>query len=165
MPTTGIIKGSAIGLYINDKLLALGKSHSITINMETRDISSKSSGSWQDFAAGLLSWEVSGSHLEAYDVNDAKSSSGILLNAMLTRIPIQIKYTTNVLGDRVFSGTVFITSFTEESPDGDNVSYSYSLKGKGKLECLESVFYADTLFVSTLLNTGTQLNYTQVINA
>ena len=165
MPTTGIIKGSAIGLYVDDKLLALGKSHSISINMETRDISSKSTGSWQDFAAGLLSWEISGSHLEAYDVNDIKASSGILLNKTLTRVPIQIKYTTNVLGDRVFSGTVFITSFTEESPDGDNVSYSYTLKGKGKLTCLESVYYADSLFIATLLNTGTQLNYTEVINA
>lgn len=165
MPTSGVINGTDLGLYINGLPHAFATSHSINIECEVRDVSSKKSGKWKAFKAGVLSWSVSGSGLTVYDIDkNTKASSASILAAMIAQQEVTIKHTTAELGNRSFSGQVIIKSFTAEAPDDANSTYSFTMQGTGELEILESVFYANSLFANTVLNAGTQLFYNKVIN-
>lgn len=131
--TTGIINGTMLGVYLNDKLIALGKKHTIKISRATRDTGSKDSGQWEESAAGKASWEVTGEHLEAFTVDTSKASSDDILSSIIAGTLLTIKYSTNVTGDRQFSGSVIVTEWSQDASDGENTTYSYTLKGTGAL--------------------------------
>lgn len=165
MPTSGVISGTELGLYINGLPHAFATSHSINIECDIKEVSSKKSGKWKAYKAGVLSWSISGSGLTVYDVDKTtKASSASILAAMISQQEIAIKHTTAELGNRSFNGQVIVKSFTAEAPDDANSTYSFTLQGTGELEILESVFYSNSLFANTVLNADTQLFYNKVIN-
>ena len=63
---TDLIKGEALMLYIGEtvgevttyKPIAYASSHTLSINGDTIDTSSKMSGAWKEFLTGQLNWQV-----------------------------------------------------------------------------------------------------------
>lgn len=131
--TVGIVNGTDIGIYVGTKLIALATSHTIKLTANTRNITTKDSADFEEAEYSRFSWEMSVKAMTSYDTSTTKQTSDDLLTAMLAKTKLTVKYSTNKTGDRVFSGTVIITEFSEDAPDAENTTYSVTLKGTGAL--------------------------------
>lgn len=135
MPTTGVINTTLMGLMILDttyKTLGHATDGSLSISMEARDITSKSSAGYRALLEGLRSWTLSASAFFAFD------ASGIdieyLRAAIIARSPLTVRFGTAVSGDQYAQGSVYLTSVEQNSPSAeDNVSYSITMEGTGAI--------------------------------
>jgi TP901-1 family phage major tail protein len=118
--------------------VAHATSHSISLEVETRDISSKSSGVWADAEAGRISWSGSVDGLVSYD---AAFGYAELFDLVVARTKVKVvsaifdgNETDKVKDDTyVVFGDVILTSLEKTSPDNDNVTFSLSFTGAGAL--------------------------------
>ena len=135
MATTGVINTTLMGLMILDttyKTLGHATDASLSMSMEARDITSKSSGGYRALLEGLRSWSISSSAFFAFD------ASGIdiefLRAAVIARSPLTVRFGTGVSGDQYAQGSAYLTSVETNSPSAeDNVSYSITLEGTGAI--------------------------------
>lgn len=135
MATTGVINTTLMGVMILDttyKTLGHATDGSLSITMEARDITSKSSGGYRALLEGLRSWTMSCSAFFAFD------ASGIdiefLRAAIIARSPLTVRFGTGVSADQYAQGSVYLTSVETNSPSAeDNVSYSITLEGTGAI--------------------------------
>ena len=147
-----IIKGSALMLFVGDNYDPVGfaTEHSLEINLETVDISTKDHG---DFAAKLpqrFTWTCTASNLY--------SDEGELFYAdlMKTMTPVKVKFakasqynaygqdaeegivevdgaTDWTAGTVVAEGKALITNFSMNASAGDNATLSVQFEGVGEL--------------------------------
>ena len=125
--------------------MAFATSHTLTINGNTVDISSKDHGYWGASEIGNLTWEVTTENL--YTTADFKS----LFSAMLNKTPIEIvfasaaNYDANGLkgvgegqveswsAGAGYGGKAVITSLVANANTGENATYSATFTGYGPL--------------------------------
>lgn len=130
MATTGIINGTALQVYIGSDVIAHSTSHSLSITHDARDATTKDSEGWTDRLEGLRTWEITGEGLVAYD-GDFDTTN---LFAMVTnRSTATVKFSTEVSGDKYWTGTAYLTALDMDSPTEDNVSMSFTFSGSGPL--------------------------------
>lgn len=121
--------------------IAYARTHSLSINGQEIDTSSKMSGDWQDFLIGQLSWDVTTDSL----VSDTEGhmSWNSLFDLMTEREPIDIVIGTPVKSDDEFTlsdshpqlkGQAMISALEKTASHGEVCTSSLTLKGKGKLE-------------------------------
>lgn len=130
MPTTGVINGTLLGVYVGDTLIAKSTSCSLNIVHNTRNSSSKDSGGWEEALGAMRSWTISGDFLDA---EDATYRFDDLFALIGSRSVVTLKFSTEVVGDKYYEGSALLTSLDREAPMEDNVSGSYSFKGTGAL--------------------------------
>ena len=130
MATTGVINGTLIGIYVNGSLIAKSTSCSIQITMATRNSSSKDSGGWEEALGGIRAWTVSGDFLDAEDAAFRFDDMFALIGS---RTPVTIKMSSEVSGDKYYTGSALVNDLSRECPMEENVTGSYSLKGTGAL--------------------------------
>lgn len=130
MASTGVNNGTLTGIYVAGTLVSKGTSHSISIGQDTFDITSKDSNGWKEIKQGLRNWSLSGEFKFAEDSAYGLTDFFALLNA---RTSLVVKFTTNVSGDKYYSGTTIVTSIEKSSDMEDAESYSISLEGTGAL--------------------------------
>ena len=136
-----ILNGTDVKVYsASGTLVAYAQTASITINMETRDISNKESAGFAESLEGQRNWEVS---LDgAYAWTDAAGSaltSGaddlvtkyILDSGSNTREAFVIKWGTTggATGDIFYTGSAFLTSFSATGGTEDTATYSLGFTG------------------------------------
>lgn len=137
MACSNIVNSTTVGIFIDDVLIAYSTDASLSINHETRDITSKDSGGWRDLMEGLRSWSMNFSALKAA----AAGSFGTLFDAIKTRATVQVKIadignqeTGQVVMADFYSGAAWVGSLTLNSSDSeDNVTYDGTLEGCGVL--------------------------------
>ena len=104
-------------------------SASISINMDLRDSTTKSSQGWQDNLGGLKSWELSG---DAFV--DISSPTGADIESLYTvfeaRNAIECDFG---LSGMLYTGNAIITSISIDAGVEENATYSISLTGTGTL--------------------------------
>ena len=104
-------------------------SASLSVNMDLRDSTTKSSGGWQENLGGLKSWEMSG---DAFV--DIASPTGADIESLFTvfeaRDAIQCTFG---LSGMLYDGTALITSISIDAGVEENATYSISLTGTGDL--------------------------------
>lgn len=130
MATQGVINGTLIGIYLGGSLIAKSTSCSIQITMATRETSSKDSGGWEEHLGAKRGFTVSGDFLDA---EDAAFRFDDLFSFIGSRTPLTFKMSSEVSGDKYYTGSVLLVDLSREAPMEDNVSGSYSLKGTGAL--------------------------------
>jgi predicted secreted protein len=115
----------------------------LTVNLGTREISSKDSGDWSEFAGGKFDWDASSEHLmnlsgvtgttlstkEVYASFVAKSPVYLALASKTGTSPTWTISSTKVK----LSGQALITSMDFNASNGETATYSISLKGTGVL--------------------------------
>ena len=136
-----ILNGTDVKVYsASGTLVAYAQTASITINMETRDISNKESAGFAESLEGQRNWEVS---LDgAYAWTDAAGSAltygaddlvtkYILDSGSNTREAFTIKWGTTggATGDIFYTGSAFLTSFSATGGTEDTATYSLGLTG------------------------------------
>ena len=135
-----ILKGSdfllAVGTTSSDKTpVAYATSHSLKISRETRDITSKQSGIWNDAVSGNMAWEVSVDAL--YALNG--SIYDTLVSLMIAGNPVYVTSgqrqddNTYGIGTGFYQGQAIITSVDLSASAKDNMTMSVSLTGVGAL--------------------------------
>lgn len=114
---------------------AFASSCSLSINMDTRDATNKSSSGWADKLEAGRSWSVDADGLQDFQPSGAATITEFdeLFAQMNTRSVVKIKFKTSTTGDYYYSGDAYITSLSMDAPTEDNVTYSVSLEGTGAL--------------------------------
>lgn len=133
MATTGVINTTSFALYhgATPTKIAHSTGASISLSHDPRDITTKDSAGWTELLEGIRGWEGS---IEGLHAMDDVAGANILYNAVLNRTALSVVFTTNVTGDKKFSGTVYLTSCELGAPgQEDNATYNASFTGTGAI--------------------------------
>ena len=139
-----IIKGDELMLFNGEKSIAYATSHTLTINGNSIDISSKDHGYWGASEVGNITWEITSENLYT------DKYYGELFDAMVTRSQLTVafgfasnwdvnglsgtnaEYTLNKT-KTYYTGKVYVTSLTANANTGENATLSITLTGSGAL--------------------------------
>lgn len=130
MPTTGIMNGTLLGVYSASTLIAHATEGSISLNLDTRDATTKDSSGTRDLLEGIKSGTISVSALYA---EDAAYGVDDLMTAWSGRSTLVIKFSTEVTGDHFWSASAYVTSLEVNAGMEDNVSYSATFELTGAI--------------------------------
>ena len=150
-----VIQGGDMMLFIKKgsdyKSIAFATNHTITINLETKETSTKDSGGkWQTSEAGIMSWTANSENLMG---NESQGFSyDELFALMIAREPIDVRfalegdstdYGANKLdtvptggwkpATKYYEGKALSTALTKNAPNGDKASFTCDLTGIGAL--------------------------------
>jgi len=107
-------------------------SASISVNMDLRDSTTKSSDGWQDNLGGLKSWELSGDAFVEVDPSSDGNKAYLeeLYDEFADREAITCTFGMTGL---TFTGQALITSISIDAGVEENATYSISLTGTGAI--------------------------------
>ena len=145
---TDLIKGEALLLYIGEtvgqsttyKPIAYASTHTLSINGDTIDTSSKMGGAWKEFLVGQLNWQVTSESLISR--TSGHMSYGSLKTIMARREAFLIKIGSPLASSADFeldtsketaSGLAIITSLEQTETNGELCTSSITLQGTGAL--------------------------------
>ena len=121
-----IFNGTELGVYIGGTLIAAATDCSLSLNMETIDITTKDSAGFRELLGGVKSGSMSVSGL--VDYNDASNKDvSDLFTALNDRTSLTLKFgkATPVVGeDFNYSASGFITSIEQSGGTEDTATYS-----------------------------------------
>lgn len=131
--TTGVTNGHYLRFFDNGVSLGYATECTISINAEMRSLSHKDTagdnGGWSQKAPGEKSATGSTSGLYAEDDNAAAA----LFQKLADGTELSITFTTDVAGDKIWTGTAFLTSLEISAPNNENVTYSASWEFNGEV--------------------------------
>lgn len=147
-----IIKGDELMIFKGGSAMAFATSHTLTINGNTTDISSKDHGFWGASEIGNITWEATTENLYTEDDYDA------LFDAMLNKSEVDIvfgyasNYDPNGLkpadstdatdarptawvadANKGYKGKAIITSLVANANTGENATFSATFTGRGAI--------------------------------
>ena len=131
-------------LFNDEKSIAYATSHTLTINGNTIDISSKDHGFWGASEIGNITWEITSENL----FTDKYYT--LLFDAMInkTQLTVALGFASDwdvngLTGNNTqydldktsnyYSGKVYVTSLTANANTGENATMSITLTGCGAL--------------------------------
>lgn len=144
-----ILKGSKLMVFIGSTPIAFATSHSLSITMNTTEISTKDHGDFPSVIGQNITWEVTTENL----YSDGGETA--LWNAMKTMQPVQIQFAPAsnydnasaepgivgvdgasdwTPGTAIASGKALVTSLSVNAPSGDNATLSATFTGVGALD-------------------------------
>jgi predicted secreted protein len=122
---------------------AFSNSAKLTVNLGTREISSKDSGDWKEFAGSKFEWDASSENLMSLSgVTGTTLSMKQIYTAFVAKVPIFLAMATTTgttpswtmkSSNINLSGEAIITSMDLNASDNESATYSISLKGTGTL--------------------------------
>ena len=121
-----------LSVTVDDGLKAIAHctSASISINMDLRDSTTKSSGGWQDNLGGLRSYELSGDAFVDIVEDTEKSDILELWTVWNQRAAVIVSFG---IAGMLYEGTALITSLSIDAGVEENATFSISLTGSGAL--------------------------------
>jgi TP901-1 family phage major tail protein len=130
-----IFNGTELGVYIGGTLIAAATDCSLSLNMETIDITTKDSAGFRELLGGVKSGSMSVSGL--VDYNDASNKDvSDLFTALNDRTSLTLKFgkATAVVGeDYNYSASGFITSLEQSGGTEDTATYSATFELSGAI--------------------------------
>lgn len=105
-------------------------SASLSVSMDLRDSTTKSSLGWQANLGGLKSWELSGEGFVEIAGVSGKADSEELFTTMIAGSAVECDFG---LSGMLYRGSAIITSFSLDAGVEENATYSISLTGTGVL--------------------------------
>lgn len=138
------IVGKDVMLFVNDKAVALSTSCSVTKTSSTSEAASKDDGMWENSVVTKLGWEMK---VDAF-VGTTEGSYDAMNTAWKSRQPVKVIYgkpgnaSDNGVPDGGWTkptanyeeGMAIITSLDRNDPNGENSTFSATLKGVGELK-------------------------------
>ena len=131
-----IFNGTKLGVYIQagspavDTLIAAATDCSLSLNMETIDITTKDSTGFRELLGGLRSGSVSVSGL--IDYQDASNNDVTdLYSAFKLRSELTLVFSTGVTGDQKYTANAYMTSLEQSGGTEDTATYSATFELTG----------------------------------
>lgn len=139
------IFGEELQLFLNGKSIAKAKTHTLTVNSDTIDVSSKDDGFYGASIPGKITWEISAENIyteKAFDELYAKAQARQVFEVVFGHVS---NYSTEGLGEQdawtpdsvkhtTYTGKVTLTNMTLNANNGEVTSFSATLKGVGALK-------------------------------
>ena len=122
------MNGTLLGVYVGSTLVAHATEGSISLSMDTRDVTTKDSSGMRELLEGTKSGSISVSALYA---EDAAYGVEDLMTAWANRTALTVKFSTEVSGDHYWSANAYLTSLEVSASTEDNASYSASFELTG----------------------------------
>lgn len=136
----GPINGTSIKLYVDNQLIAYAQNASISISMDTRDVTNYESNAWETTIEGQRSWSLSTDGLYAWrtETADAYGADDVWEDYLHNRKQIVVLFGARLPqqfnGDSWYKGMAWITDISINSGTESNATYSITLKGSGPLD-------------------------------
>lgn len=134
MPTTGQVVGYLMKVYTGTApgtAITCQTDASLEIGVNLTDTTCKDTNpGWESMVASRKNWSISGS---AYFSFDATNGFSQLFGSITAGTTVQVRITTGVTGDKVYSGTALVENLSLSAGIDDTTSYEYSFKGIGAL--------------------------------
>lgn len=126
-----VITGTDLILKVDNVIVGHAKSHTISINGNIIDKSSKDEAIWNVKGAGRLGWTCKCDGLTSYD--DTLCNYESLYGKMIARATVTLISVNTSGGVKTYTGSAYISSLELTSPDDDNATFSVSFEGTGAL--------------------------------
>ena len=143
-----IIKGNKLMVFLNDAPIAFATSHSLSITVNTSEVSTKDHGDFPSVIGNNITWEITTENL--YSDN----AESVLWTAMKTMQPVTVKFASSSYSNEtsqkgivgvenatewtvdkaIASGKALITSLSVNAPSGENATLSATFTGVGELD-------------------------------
>jgi len=138
MPATSIMNSTDVVIQISTDgstydIVGRATSASLSVSMETRDITTKDSAGWQENLEGLKNWSLSGDGLVTYSISGEYETPDELFTILSNRTAIDVKFGSMTSGEIDYSGKAYLVSYEQEAGVEENVTYSFSITGTGTL--------------------------------
>ena len=139
MPATSIMNSTDVVIQISEDdgtsydIIGRATSASLSVSMETRDITTKDSAGWQENLEGLKNWSLSGDGLVTYSISGDYETPDELFTILNNRTAIDVKFGSMTAGEIDYSGKAYLVSYEQEAGVEENVTYSFSITGTGVL--------------------------------
>tara|TARA_R110000822_G_scaffold242165_2_gene371374 strand:- start:28 stop:438 length:411 start_codon:yes stop_codon:yes gene_type:complete len=128
MATTGKANGTLCVIAVGGTDIAYLTSNSLSFEMATRDATTKDSAGNTEILEALRSFSVTG---EGYFAEDATYGFEDLYTSYEARTAVTVRYSTGVVGDIYYEGSMFITSLQKTDGLEETSTFSVSLNGTG----------------------------------
>jgi len=123
-----IQNATAVTLSVAGEVMAHATSASLSVSMDLRDSTTKSSAGWSESLGGLKSWEMSG---DAFvDLTSTNASMADCFDALIAGAAVAAVFTVD---SETYTGTALITSVSADAGVEENTSFSVSLTGTAAL--------------------------------
>jgi predicted secreted protein len=131
--TSEILDGVNLLLSIDGTPIGASSSCSVELTRATRNTSNKDTGIWDSYAAGSITWSMSSENFVNFGGVNGYDE---LFDAMVAGTPVEVSvdYKQDASNTWQLSGEAIITGLPLSAPKGENVSFSVSLQGSGKLK-------------------------------
>ena len=127
-----IFNGTNLGVYISDTLIAAAQDVSLSLSMETIDITTKDSAGYRELLAGLRSGSMSCNGLIDY-VDASNKDVTDLYAAWEGRTKLTLKFSSEITGDTSFTVDGFLTSLEQSGGTEDTATYSATFELTGQV--------------------------------
>lgn len=129
--TLGSLNSSKVKIFFAGTAATCLVDATVSINMSTRDTTCHDSGDFEDALASVISWEMNGAGLFAFDATNGYDA---LFATILAKEKVAVAWGTAVAGDFKYGGNAFLTKLDgNASGNNANTQYSFSLKGVGAI--------------------------------
>jgi TP901-1 family phage major tail protein len=127
-----IFNGTNLGVYIGGTLVAAATDCSLSLNMETIDITTKDSAGYRELLGGLRSGSISCSGLIDYQDASNKDITD-LYDAWEGRTELTLKFSSEIAGDESYTASGFLTSLEQSGGTEDTATYSATFELTGEV--------------------------------
>ena len=139
MPVTSIMNSTDVVIQISEDggtsydIIGRCTSASLSVSMETRDVTTKESSGFAEHLEGLKSFTLSGDGLVTYSISGDFDTPDDLYTLLNNRTKVKLKFGSTTSGEIDYTGDAFLTSYEQEAGVEENVTYSFSFQGTGAL--------------------------------
>lgn len=126
----GVFNGTALGVYVGSTLVAAAQDVSISMSVETIDVTTKESGGYRELLGGLRTASFSVNGLIDY-TEATNESTADLATKLLARTAVTLKFSTEVTGDQSVSADAICTSLELSGGTEDTATYSATFESTG----------------------------------
>lgn len=140
-----VVKGKDLMLFQKIaeayKALASATNHTLSISATIMESSSKDSGKWGDSEAGRMEWEIGTENLFVQADFDTLFAAMVAGEKLTVAFEIALNANSDTgkpqegwaIGPGGYEGQVLITALNANAPNGENATYTTTLKGCGPL--------------------------------
>lgn len=126
-----IFNGTNLGVYMDGTIIAAATDCSLSLNMETIDITTKDSAGYRELLAGMRSGSISVSGL--IDYQSADKDTVDLYTAWENRTSLTLKFSSEITSDTSFTASGFLTSLEQSGGTEDTATYSATFELTGQV--------------------------------
>ena len=131
MGTIGSLNGTNMLLYIGGTAIAGSKTCEYQLTHSPRETTTKDDGGVESFAEGKRGWNAKTDGLVILPGSGTTFSA--LFAAWKNRTKVSIKFSTEVSGDKYYTGLGYIKDLSQNAPDNASATYSVSFDGTGDM--------------------------------
>ena len=122
--------GTTLLVYVDNVAIGLCTSHSLNVNADMIDATTKSSGGWKDVLPGLKDWSIDFDGLIDWSETENFSQAFADLSG---GTKVTLKFSTEVNGAKRYTGDAYISSLSASAPMEDVVTFSGTFTGTSTL--------------------------------